>query len=702
MTEMKRKVPELFGSMVFNESTMKKYVSPAAFEAWKRCLENGQPLSLEVANDIADGMKNWALEKGATHFTHWFQPLTGITAEKHDSFISPAPGGRISMEFSGKELARGEPDASSFPSGGLRATFEARGYSAWDPTAFAFIKDDTLCIPTVFCSYSGDALDKKTPLLRSCEAVNRQALRILKLFGDEETGMVKAQLGPEQEYFLIDKELFLKREDLRLCGRTLFGSKPPKGQELEDHYFGSIRPRVAAYMKELDEELWKMGVLSKTKHNEVAPAQHEMAPIYTEANLACDQNQLAMEIMQKVADRHGLVCLLHEKPFAGVNGSGKHINWSLGTDTGKNLLSPGKTPSQNAQFLLFLAAFVKGVDEYQELLRCSVAFAGNDHRLGAQEAPPAIISVFLGQELEEIVDAIVSETDYTERSKGSLRIGVDVLPTIPQDTTDRNRTSPVAFTGNKFEFRMPGSSQSIAGPATVLNTIMANSLSEFADILENKCEESSFNECLHLLIKNTFTEHKKILFSGNGYDNSWVEEAEARGLKNFRSSAEALPSYMLPQNVDLLSSYGVYTKAEIAARHEIHMEQYCKMVRIEAETMVDMIQHGILNAVSEYVSHLCETISRKKAALPFAPCRVESALAESLSQLNENLLDRMVELKSAIETVPEAGGEEMLAYYHDNLLPKMEQAREVIDKLETLTASEYWPYPNYYDMLFSV
>lgn len=702
MTEMKRKVPELFGSMVFNESTMKKHVSPAAFEAWKRCLENGQPLSLEVANDIADGMKNWALEKGATHFTHWFQPLTGITAEKHDSFISPAPGGRISMEFSGKELVRGEPDASSFPSGGLRATFEARGYSAWDPTAFAFIKDDTLCIPTVFCSYSGDALDKKTPLLRSCEAVNRQALRILKLFGDEETGMVKAQLGPEQEYFLIDKELFLKREDLRLCGRTLFGSKPPKGQELEDHYFGSIRPRVAAYMKELDEELWKMGVLSKTKHNEVAPAQHEMAPIYTEANLACDQNQLAMEIMQKVADRHGLVCLLHEKPFAGVNGSGKHINWSLGTDTGKNLLSPGKTPSQNAQFLLFLAAFVKGVDEYQELLRCSVAFAGNDHRLGAQEAPPAIISVFLGQELEEIVDAIVSETDYTERSKGSLRIGVDVLPTIPQDTTDRNRTSPVAFTGNKFEFRMPGSSQSIAGPATVLNTIMANSLSEFADILENKCEESSFNECLHLLIKNTFTEHKKILFSGNGYDNSWVEEAEARGLKNFRSSAEALPSYMLPQNVDLLSSYGVYTKAEIAARHEIHMEQYCKMVRIEAETMVDMIQHGILNAVSEYVSHLCETISRKKAALPCAPCRVESALAESLSQLNENLLDRMVELKSAIETVPEAGGEEMLAYYHDNLLPKMEQAREVIDKLETLTASEYWPYPNYYDMLFSV
>ena len=702
MTETKRKVPEIFGSMVFNESTMRKYVPPKAFDAWKRCLENGQPLSLEVANDIADGMKNWALEKGATHFTHWFQPLTGITAEKHDSFISPVPGGQISMEFSGKELVRGEPDASSFPSGGLRATFEARGYSAWDPTSFAFVKDDTLCIPTVFCSYSGDALDKKTPLLRSCEAVNRQALRILKLFGDEETSMVKAQLGPEQEYFLIDKELFLKREDLRLCGRTLFGAKPPKGQELEDHYFGNIRPRVAAYMKELDEELWKMGVLSKTKHNEVAPAQHEMAPIYTEANTACDQNQLAMEIMQKVADRHGLVCLLHEKPFAGVNGSGKHINWSLGTDTGKNLLSPGKTPSQNAQFLLFLAAFVKGVDEYQELLRCSVAFAGNDHRLGAQEAPPAIISVFLGQELEDIVQSIVEETDYTERSKGSLRIGVDVLPTIPQDTTDRNRTSPVAFTGNKFEFRMPGSSQSIAGPATVLNTIMANSLAEFADVLENQSEAASFNETLHKLIKNTFAEHKRILFSGNGYDNSWIEEAEARGLKNFRSSAEALPYYVMPKNVELLSRYGVYTKAEIAARHEIHMEQYCKVMCIEAETLVDMIQHGILNAVSDYVSHLCETISRKKTALPCAPCRVESALAESLSQLNENLLDRMVELKSTIETVPDASGEEMLAYYHDKLLPKMEQTREVIDKLETLTATEYWPYPNYYDMLFSV
>ena len=702
MSELKGRVPELFGSMVFNEDTMKQYVSSTALKAWKECLKDGKPLSPEVANDIADGMKNWALDNGATHFTHWFQPLTGITAEKHDSFISPVSGGKISMEFSGKELIRGEPDASSFPSGGLRATFEARGYSAWDPTAFAFIKDDSLCIPTVFCSYSGDALDKKTPLLRSCEAVNRQALRILKLFDDEDTSKVISQLGPEQEYFLVDKELFLKREDLRLCGRTLFGAKPPKGQELEDHYFGSIRPRVAAYMKELDEELWKMGVLSKTKHNEVAPAQHEMAPIYTDANTASDQNQIAMEIMQKVADRHGLVCLLHEKPFAGVNGSGKHVNWSLGTDTGKNLFSPGSTPSQNAQFLLFLAAFVKGVDEYQELLRCSVAFAGNDHRLGAQEAPPAIISVFLGQELEAIVDAIVSETDYTERRKGSLRVGVDVLPPIPQDTTDRNRTSPVAFTGNKFEFRMPGSSQSIAGPATVLNTIMADSLSEFADILEGIDEADGFNEALHTLIKSTFTKHKRILFSGNGYDNAWIEQAQGRGLANLKSAAEALPKYMLPKNIELLSRHGIYTKAEIAARHEIHMEQYCKVISIEAETLVDMVQHGILNAVSNYISHLCETISRKKAALPNAPCRVESALAESLSELNESLLDSMVELKSTLQTVPSADGETLLAYYHDKVFLRMEQMRAIIDKLETLTASEFWPYPNYCDMLFSV
>ena len=697
----KTNIPELFGSMVFNEAVMERYVPAAALQAWRESLKNGQPLSLEVANDIADGMKSWALEKGATHFTHWFQPLTGITAEKHDSFISPVSGGRITMEFFGKELVRGEPDASSFPNGGLRATFEARGYSAWDPTAFAFIKDGVLCIPTVFCSYSGDALDKKTPLLRSCDAVSREALRVLRLFGDTKSSKVSAQLGPEQEYFLVDKKLYMEREDLRLCGRTLFGAKPPKGQELEDHYFGSIRPRVAAYMKDLDTELWKLGVLSKTRHNEVAPAQHELAPIYTDANTAVDQNQLVMEIMQKVADRHGLVCLLHEKPFAGVNGSGKHINWSLASDTGENLLSPGKTPSQNAQFLLLLAAFVKGVDEYQELLRCSVAFAGNDHRLGAQEAPPAIISVFLGQELESIVDSIISETDYTERSKGSLRIGVDVLPPIPQDTTDRNRTSPVAFTGNKFEFRMPGSSQSIAGPATILNTIMADSLAEFADALEGKKPEE-FNAALHELIKDTFTKHKRVLFSGNGYDESWVGEAEKRGLANLKSSADALRAYTLPKNIELLTKHGVYTRAEIASRHEIHLEQYCKVINIEATTLVDMVQHGILNAVSKNVSALCETIKLKRDTLPDSPCRVESALAGTLSALSEELLDKTVALKSAVETVPDADSEALIVYYHDTVFKKMEEVRAVIDKLETLTATEYWPYPSYYDMLFSV
>ena len=577
--QSKEKIPELFGSNVFNEAAMQQYVSGSAFQAWKSCLSTGTPLPLDVANDIADGMKVWALEHGATHFTHWFQPLTGVTAEKHDSFIHPVGGGKIIMDFSGKELVRGEPDASSFPSGGLRATFEARGYSGWDPTAFAFIKDGSLCIPTVFCSYSGEALDKKTPLLRSIDAVSRQAVRILRLFGDDKTQKIYAQVGPEQEYFLIDKQLYLQREDLRLCGRTLFGAKPPKGQELDDHYFGSIRPRVTAYMQDLDEELWKLGVLSKTKHNEVAPSQHEMAPIYTDANAANDQNQLTMEIMKKVAEKHGLICLLHEKPFAGVNGSGKHNNWSLATDAGDNLFSPGSTPSQNARFLLFLAAFIKGVDEYQELLRCSVAFAGNDHRLGAQEAPPAIISVFLGEELEAIVDSIVNDHDYTDRKRKSLRIGVDVLPAIPKATTDRNRTSPVAFTGNKFEFRSLGSSQSIAGPNTILNTIMAEELEQFAEELEGV---KDFSSALHELIKRVFTEHQRILFSGNGYDESWIAEAERRGLANLHNTAEALPAYILPKNIQLMTSHGVYSKSEMMARHEIHMEKYCKVIGIEA------------------------------------------------------------------------------------------------------------------------
>ena len=697
----KDRIPELFGSMSFNEGTMEQYVPHQAMEVWRDCLKSGKSLPLTAANDIAEAMKTWALEHGATHFTHWFQPLTGITAEKHDSFINPIGGGKIIMDFSGKELVCGEPDASSFPSGGLRATFEARGYSAWDPTAFAFIKDGSLCIPTVFCSYGGAALDKKTPLLRSNEAVNREAVKLLHLFDSQkDVGKVTPQVGPEQEYFLIDRELYLKREDLRLCGRALFGSKPPKGQELDDHYFGVIRPRVAAFMKELDEELWKLGVLSKTKHNEVAPGQHEMAPIYTDANTASDQNQLVMETMKKVAERHNLVCLLHEKPFAGVNGSGKHVNWSLSTDTGKNLFSPGKTPSQNAVFLLVLAAFIKGVDEYQELLRCSVAFAGNDHRLGAQEAPPAIISVFLGSELQSIIDAIVGESDYTETERKTLRIGVDVLPSIPQDTTDRNRTSPVAFTGNKFEFRMPGSSQSIAGPVTVLNTIMAEELSQFYAVLK---EAPDFNKALHDLVRKAFIEHGRIIFNGNGYKEAWVEEAARRGLANLRSTADALPTYVLPKNVELMMKHGVYTKEEMLSRHEIHMEKYRKVIHIEAATMVDMVQHEILNAASEYESKLCETMLRKHEAAPELPCHVEKSLANSIGILNDKLLEQTVTLKTALETAPVgASGEEEMRYYHDVVAADMDAVRDTVDRLETLTAGKYWPYPTFYDLLFSV
>ena len=699
MNETANRIPALFGSCVFNEETMQQYIQPAAMDAWRSCLQEGKALTLAVANDIADGMKAWALEQGATHFTHWFQPMTGFTAEKHDSFISPAGHGTIVMEFSGKELVRGEPDASSFPSGGLRATFEARGYTAWDPTAYAFIKDGTLYIPTVFFSYSGEALDKKTPLLRSIDAVSRQAVRILRLFGDTKTRKVIANVGPEQEYFLIDKELYLKREDLRMCGRTLFGAKPPKGQELDDHYYGSIRPRVTAYMQDLDEELWKLGIYSKTKHNEVAPSQHEMAPVYCDCNTACDQNQLTMDIMKKVADRHGLVCLLHEKPFAGVNGSGKHNNWSLGTDTGKNLFSPGKTPSQNAQFLLFLAAFVAGVDEYQELLRSTVAFAGNDHRLGAQEAPPAVISIFLGTELEDIIDSIVSEQDYTEKTGRQLRIGVDVLPTIPQDTTDRNRTSPLAFTGNKFEFRMPGSSQSIAGPNTILNTIMAEELGRFADRLTGAAD---FQQALNILLREVFQRHRRIIFGGNGYDSAWMAEAERRGLVNLPNTAAALPAYILPKNVALMTKHGVYTTSEMMARHEIHMEKYCKLISIEAATLVDMVQHSILHAASRYEGVLCQTILQKKQALPHADCRVETALAESILTLNGELLDDTVALKTALETAPETDGEHMLRYYHDTIFAQMNKVRASIDKLETLVAGDYWPYPRYTDLLFSV
>ena len=696
----KERIPELFGSMVFNERTMEQYVPQEAMEVWRECLKQEKPLTLEVANEIAAGMKQWALEHGATHFTHWFQPLNGVTAEKHEGFIKGIGGGRVIMDFSGKELVCGEPDASSFPSGGLRATFEARGYSAWDPTSFAFIKDGSLCIPTVFCSYGGEALDKKTPLLRSMEAVSREAVKILRLFGDEKVRRATPQIGAEQEYFLIDRSLYLQREDLRLCGRTLFGNKPPKGQELDDHYFGAIRPRVAAYMKDLDEELWKLGVLSKTKHNEVAPAQHEMAPIYTDANTANDQNQLVMETMKKVAERHGLVCLLHEKPFAGVNGSGKHINWSLSTDTGENLFSPGKTPSQNAQFLLFLAAFVKGADEYQELLRCSVAFAGNDHRLGAQEAPPAIISIFLGDELEAIVDSIISQNSYAGAEHRALRIGVDVLPSIPQDTTDRNRTSPLAFTGNKFEFRMPGSSQSIASPTTTINAIMADELSRFYDELS---QAEDFNEALHELVRRTFSEHRRIIFGGNGYENAWVEEAERRGLANLANTAQALPKYILPKNIELMTRQGVYSKEEILSRHEIHMEKYCKVIRIEARTLVDMVQHEILDAVSAYEDRLCGTVLRKRQAAPEITCHVEKSLASTLAIRNEELLEEVVALKTALETEPaDAAMEERVTYYHEVVEAGMEKVCETVNQLEALTATRDWPYPTFYKLLFSV
>lgn len=694
MNVIKEKLPELFGSMVFNEDTMQQRLSPASYKAWKKCITDGTSLTLSIANEIAEAMKQWACEKGATHYTHWFQPMTGVTAEKHDSFISPVGGGRVILEFSGKELVRGEPDASSFPSGGLRATFEARGYTAWDPTSFAFIKGNSLCIPTVFCSYSGEALDKKTPLLRSMDEVSRQAIRLLRLFGDTESKRVVAQVGPEQEYFLIDKKDYDKREDLRLTGRTLFGAKPPKGQELENHYFGAIRPRVTAYMQDLDEELWKIGVLSKTKHNEVAPCQHEMAPIYTDANSACDQNQLAMEIMKNVAERHGLVCLLHEKPFAGVNGSGKHDNWSLATNTGKNLFKPGSTPGQNAQFLLFLAAFIKGVDEYQDLLRATVAFAGNDHRLGAQEAPPAIISIFLGDDLNAVMQSIINGTEYKDTGKRTLKIGIDVMPSIPQDNTDRNRTSPMAFTGNKFEFRALGSSQSVSGPNIALNTIMSEELKQFADELENSAD---FHADLTKLIRKTFTEHQRIIFNGNGYDETWVKEAEKRGLANLKSTADALPAYIAKKNVELFVNHGIYTEEEIHARYEIHTENYSSVIRIEANTMADMIRHSILPATSAYAAELCSRAEAKSHR--GIACRYEDSVAKRISILTDSLMVACTKLEADLESIPQDGNEAM-NYCHYTIVPDMATARAIADELELITAKEYWPFPAYSDILF--
>ena len=687
-------VPEIFGSDVFNEATMKQRLPEPIYNAWKTCVTTGSQLPLDVANEIAEAMKLWATEKGATHYTHWFQPMTGITAEKHDSFISPTGDGRVIMEFSGKELVRGEPDASSFPSGGLRATFEARGYTAWDPTSCAFVRDGSLYIPTCFFSYTGEVLDKKTPLLRSMDEVSREAVRILRLFGDTETKRVVSSVGAEQEYFLLPKDMYAQREDLRLTGRTLFGAQPPKGQELDDHYFGTIRTRVSSFMRDLDEQLWRLGILSKTKHNEGAPCQHELAPIFTDANTACDDNQMIMSIMKKVAAAHNLVCLLHEKPFAGISGSGKHNNWSLSTDSGKNLFSPGKTPSQNARFLVFLAAFIAGVDEYQDFLRCTVASAGNDHRLGANEAPPAIISVFLGDELNGIIRSIIDGTNYQELEKSNLRIGVDVLPAIPKDTTDRNRTSPLAFTGNKFELRMLGSSQSIAEPNIALNTIMAEELSRFADRLE---KAKDFDRELHDLVCEVFTKHQRILFDGNGYSEEWKEEALRRGLSNYPSTAECLPTYIQQKNIDLVVRHGIFTEAELRARYAINLEAYNKIVAIEARTMVDMALHQILPAAMAYTKDLCDGLTVKKNL--GVSSNAESVLVRNLSTHTDALFDAIEILRHGLDAVPK-NPEAAAMYYHDTIIPGMNALRSEADLLETLTAKSYWPYPTYSDLLF--
>ena len=698
MDEPTKRIPEFFGCMVFNEDKMRQRLSADAYEAWQQCMTHGTPLPRSIADQIAAAMKDWATELGATHYTHWFQPMTGVTAEKHDSFITPSGKDAVIMELSGKELSRGEADASSFPSGGLRATFEARGYTAWDPTSYAFVKDKTLYIPTVFCSYSGQTLDKKTPLLRSISRLDQQCLRILRLFGNTEAHHVIPQVGPEQEYFLIDKSMYQRREDLKLCGRTLFGARPPKGQELDDHYYGAIKPRVAKFMQELDEELWKLGVFAKTEHNEVAPAQHELAPVYTDANTATDHNQLTMALLKKVADRHDLVCLLHEKPFAGVNGSGKHDNWSLATDTGENLLKPGKTPSQNAQFLLFLAAFIKGVDEYQDILRCCVSYPGNDLRLGGSEAPPAVISIFLGDELTAVLDSIIQGTAYVDMTKKKLEIGVDTLPEIPQDTTDRNRTSPLAFTGNKFEFRMLGSSQSIASPNTVLNTIMADELGQFADILE---QAQDFKTALQTLLHDTFKAHQRIIFNGNGYDDSWAEEAQRRGLSNHRDTVDSMPAYIDPKNISLFTRHDVFSEVEMRARYGIHLENYCKITAIEANTLLSMIRRNIFPAVSRYTSDLARAVQRKKAL--YLDCSAETDLLQQLTNLNNELYTTAQSMAQALENAPASeGGLASARYYRDVVYALEYKASHLVNELEANTSAEYWPYPTYADILFSV
>ena len=694
------RVNEMFGSMVFNDATMREKLPKETYKALKKTIQNGKGLDPAIASSVASAMKDWALERGATHYTHWFQPMTGVTAEKHDGFIAPTDDGGAIMEFSGKELIKGEPDASSFPSGGLRATFEARGYTAWDPTSYAFIKDGTLCIPTAFCSYGGEALDKKTPLLRSIEAINKQALRVVKLFGNEDVRNIVTTVGAEQEYFLVDQKYFSQRNDLIYCGRTLFGAMPPKGQELDDHYFGSIKTRVKAYMRDLDDELWKLGILAKTEHNEAAPAQHELAPIYTSTNIATDHNQLTMEIMKRVAERHGMVCLLHEKPFDGINGSGKHNNWSISTDTGVNLLEPGKLPHENAQFITFLCAVIKAVDDYQDMLRISAASAGNDHRLGANEAPPAIISMFLGDELTEILEAIEGGTEYESTGKRELEIGVHVLPHFPQDTTDRNRTSPFAFTGNKFEFRMVGSSFSISGPNIVLNTAIAEVLKQFADELEGV---ENFNAALNRLIKRTIKNHKRIIFNGNGYDDAWVKEAEKRGLLNLRTTPDALPEFINDKNVKLFTDHKVFTEAEMHSRYEIHLENYCKVMGIEANTMVSMAKKYIFPSVTAYIKDLSNTVNELKAAVPSAICKAETELIVTLS----NLLNAMYEDNNKLEEHSLTAAkiydlQERANYYRDFIIPYMAKVRASADELELITAKKYWPMPTYGDLIYKV
>ncbi len=693
-------VTDYFGCDVFSASVMKERLPKDVFEEFQRTLDTGHRLNIDVANVIANAMKDWAIEKGATHYTHWFQPLTGVTAEKHDSFISSKKDGRVIMEFSGKELIQGEPDASSFPSGGLRATFEARGYTAWDPTSFAFIKNGVLCIPTAFCSYGGEALDKKTPLLRSMEAINKQTLRILKLFGNDDVYAVKTTVGPEQEYFLIDAGLFNKRKDLVYTGRTLFGAMPPKGQELDDHYFGAIKPRVQAFMRDLDEELWRLGVLAKTEHNEAAPAQHELAPIFTTTNIATDHNQITMETMQKCAKQHGMICLLHEKPFAGVNGSGKHNNWSISTNNGTNLLEPGETPAENAQFLLFLCAVIKAVDDYQDLLRISIASAGNDHRLGAQEAPPAIVSMFLGEELTEILESIERDEDYDNKEKEMLKVGVHVLPRFPKDSTDRNRTSPLAFTGNKFEFRMLGSSASVAGPNTTLNTAVAEVLKNFADELENA---EDFENSLHKLIKGVIKNHKRIIFNGNGYDDAWVKEAEKRGLLNLKTTPDALPYMLHEKNVALFTAHKVYSETEIKAHYEIKNEKYCKYLNIEVLTMIDMAKKDILPCVSRNIHELADTVVAKRSVSVDIDTTYEETLVKKLSLLSTvafNKVASLEELSKEVKTIEESDAKAM--FYKNRIIPVMNELREAVDEMETLCSSEHWCYPSYGDLLFSV